>query len=85
MPLQGNTSNQFWSLDLPEDEEVIGLTASEDFIAVATNKQFLRLLTIGGVQREIYSIPGRFLCMAASQTKLMIVSHASPGIVIFAS
>ncbi|KAF4522523.1 hypothetical protein B566_EDAN009970 [Ephemera danica] len=79
MPLQGNTGNQFWSIDLPEDEEVVGLAASEDFIAVATNLQYLRLLTIGGVQREVYSIPGRFLCMAASKSKLMIVSHASPA------
>ena len=54
---------------------VQGLAVGSSFAAVATDKRFLRVFTIGGVQRHIFSLPGPVVCMAGHKDKLMVVFH----------
>ena len=45
------------------------------FAAVATNKRFLRIFTIGGVQRHIFSMAGPVVCMSGYKDQLMFAYH----------
>ena len=40
---------------------------------MATNKQFLRLYTLGGVQREVISLPGQVVTLAGEGDYVIIV------------
>ena len=51
------------------------MAIGSSFAAVATNKRFLRVFTIGGVQRHIFSFPGPVVCMSGYRDQLMVVYH----------
>ena len=51
------------------------MAISSSFAAVVTNKRFLRVFTIGGVQRHIFSLPGPVVCMSGYKDQLMVVFH----------
>ena len=40
---------------------------------MATNKQFLRLYTLGGVQREVISLPGHVVTLAGEGDYVIVV------------
>lgn len=67
--------NREWSVDLPDDEDICGLAVTADWISVATSMRFLRLYTLGGVQREIISIPGPIVAINGSRNRLVVVHH----------
>ena len=52
-----------WSVEMGEDEEVVGVAAGEGWVAVATSLLHLRLLTAGGMQRSVTSMPGPLVTM----------------------
>lgn len=64
-----------WTVDLPDNEEICGLAVTADWISVATSMHFLRLYTLGGVQREIVSIPGPIVAINGSRNRLVVVHH----------
>ena len=45
---------------------------------MATNKQLLRLLTVGGVQREVISLPGTPVTLAGWGGRLAVVYQMAP-------
>ncbi|KAK3093566.1 hypothetical protein FSP39_017398 [Pinctada imbricata] len=71
-----------WNVSMPDEEEIQALTMGEDWIAVATSCRNVRLLTLGGIQKEMFSIPGPVVCMAGHTNQLIVVYHrgmALPG------
>ncbi|XP_029284627.1 WD repeat and HMG-box DNA-binding protein 1 isoform X2 [Cottoperca gobio] len=72
-------TNKEWMVDMPQGEDVRALCLGQGWVAVATSTLMLRLFSIGGVQREIFSLPGNVVCMVAHGEQLLIVYHRAPG------
>ncbi|OWF52969.1 WD repeat and HMG-box DNA-binding protein 1-like isoform X2 [Mizuhopecten yessoensis] len=69
-----------WTTTMPDGEEIMAVTLGEDWVAVATDKRNVRLFSLGGVQREMLSIPGPVVCMTGHTNQLMAVYHRGMGI-----
>ena len=48
------------------------------WVAIATNKQYLRLFSLGGIQKEVLSLPGRAVAMAGWKDWLAVVYQTAP-------
>ncbi|GLD55786.1 WD repeat and HMG-box DNA-binding protein 1 isoform X1 [Lates japonicus] len=72
-------TNKEWMVDLPKDEDARALCLGQGWAAVATSTLMLRLFSIGGVQREIFSLPGPVVCMAGHGEQLLVVYHRATG------
>uniref|UniRef100_A0A4W6EKI5 WD repeat and HMG-box DNA-binding protein 1 n=1 Tax=Lates calcarifer TaxID=8187 RepID=A0A4W6EKI5_LATCA len=72
-------TNKEWMVDLPKDEDARALCLGQGWAAVATSTLILRLFSIGGVQREIFSLPGPVVCMAGHGEQLLVVYHRATG------
>ncbi|XP_026098358.1 WD repeat and HMG-box DNA-binding protein 1 [Carassius auratus] len=68
-----------WIVDLPKGEDVRALCLGQGWAAVATSALMVRLFSIGGVQKEIFSLPGAVVCMAGHGEQLLIVYHRGTG------
>jgi hypothetical protein len=68
-----------WSVDLPEGEEVLAVASGKGWVAVATDTRNLRLFTVAGTQREVFSLPGPVVCVAGSRNRLLTVFHSGMG------
>ncbi|XP_052009311.1 WD repeat and HMG-box DNA-binding protein 1-like [Xyrauchen texanus] len=68
-----------WMVDLPQGEDVHALCLGQGWAAVATSALMVRLFSIGGVQKEIFSLPGAVVCMAGHGEQLLIVYHRGTG------
>lgn len=66
-------------VDLPQGEDARALCLGQGWAAVATNVQMLRLFSIGGVQKEIFSLPGPVVCMSGHGEQLLVVYHRGEG------
>jgi len=66
-----------WSVDLSEGETVDCVAAGDGWVAAGSNKNYLRLFTAWGVQREILSVAGSIVSMVGSADKLFLVIHNS--------
>ncbi|XP_070571111.1 WD repeat and HMG-box DNA-binding protein 1-like isoform X2 [Ptychodera flava] len=69
-----------WSITMPNGEDIKAITLGYGWLAVATDKRLVRLFSIGGLQREIISIPGPVVCLAGHGTQLLIIYHMATGI-----
>ncbi|XP_028257816.1 WD repeat and HMG-box DNA-binding protein 1 [Parambassis ranga] len=72
-------TNKEWMVDLPKGEDAKALCLGQGWAAVATSTLTLRLFSIGGIQREIFSLPGPVVCMAAHGEQLLIIYHRATG------
>ncbi|KAM3625824.1 uncharacterized protein V6R79_018136 [Siganus canaliculatus] len=72
-------TNKEWMVDMPKGEDVKALCLGQGWAAVATNTLMVRLFSIGGVQREIFSVPGSVVCMAGQGEQLLVVYHRATG------
>jgi len=68
--------NREWSVVLEEEEEIRGVAVGEKWVAVATNKNHLRMFTAGGMQREVVMLTGPLVTMIGECDKLMVVTHS---------
>ncbi|XP_016105614.1 WD repeat and HMG-box DNA-binding protein 1 isoform X2 [Sinocyclocheilus grahami] len=68
-----------WIVDLPKGEDVRALCLGQGWAAVATSALMVRLFSVGGVQKEIFSLPGDVVCMAGHGEQLLIVCHRGTG------
>ncbi|XP_073725327.1 WD repeat and HMG-box DNA-binding protein 1 [Misgurnus anguillicaudatus] len=68
-----------WMVDLPKGEDVRALCMGQGWAAVATSTLMVRLFSIGGVQKEMFSLPGAVVCMAGHGEQLLIVYHRGTG------
>ena len=67
-----------WTITLPSKESIQTVTIGDGWVAMATNKQLLRLLTVGGVQREVISLPGAPVTLAGWGGRLAVVYQMAP-------
>lgn len=49
------------------------------WVAVATDQRNVRLLSVGGVQMELFSIPGPVVSLAGHHDQLLVVFHRGTG------
>uniref|UniRef100_A0A3Q3BE51 WD repeat and HMG-box DNA-binding protein 1 n=1 Tax=Kryptolebias marmoratus TaxID=37003 RepID=A0A3Q3BE51_KRYMA len=68
-------TNKEWMVDLPKGEDVKALCLGQGWAAVATSALMLRLFSIGGVQRQLFSLPGPVVCMSGHGEQLLVVYH----------
>lgn len=64
-----------WVMQLPEGEDALAVVANDTWIVVATDTRMLRIFSVAGTQREIISLPGPIVCLAAKNNKLAAVFH----------
>ncbi|XP_066481491.1 WD repeat and HMG-box DNA-binding protein 1 [Tiliqua scincoides] len=72
-------SNKEWTVDMLPDEEVEALCLGQSWAACATSTRLLRVFTVGGVQKEIFSLPGPVVSMAGHGEQLLVVFHKGTG------
>ena len=60
---------------MPSKEEVMAVCCAERWVAAATDRRRLRLFTSGGMQRNVFSLPGPVVAMAGHADKLLVVVH----------
>ncbi|XP_046676836.1 WD repeat and HMG-box DNA-binding protein 1-like isoform X1 [Homalodisca vitripennis] len=68
-----------WTVQL-EGEEALCVAAGQGYVAVVTDTRLLRVFTTWGTQREVISLPGPVVCMAAHQHTLAVVFHSGLGL-----
>merc|ERR1719483_1997219 len=47
-----------WTVSLDEGEMILGVAVGHQWVTVVTSRNFVRVFTAGGIQREVISIPG---------------------------
>ncbi|XP_005047827.1 PREDICTED: WD repeat and HMG-box DNA-binding protein 1 [Ficedula albicollis] len=72
-------ANKEWTVDMPKDEEIEAICLGQGWAACATSALLVRVFTVGGVQREIFSLPGPVVSMAGHGEQLMVVYHRGTG------
>lgn len=72
-------TNKEWMVDLPLGEDARGLCLGQGWVAVATSALFLRLFSVGGVQKEVFSLSGPVVCLSGHGEQLLIVYHRGTG------
>ncbi|XP_026855638.2 WD repeat and HMG-box DNA-binding protein 1 [Electrophorus electricus] len=68
-----------WMVDLPKGEDIRAICLGQGWAAAATSSLFVRLFSIGGLQRELLSLPGPVICMAGHGEQLLIAYHRGTG------
>ena len=64
---------------MPQNEDILAVAASGNWVAVATSSNFLRVFSYAGTQKQIISLPGPVVCMSGYEQKLLVVCHAGIG------
>ncbi|XP_015685957.1 WD repeat and HMG-box DNA-binding protein 1-like, partial [Protobothrops mucrosquamatus] len=71
--------NKEWTVDMLQDEDIEAVCLGQGWAACATSSLLLRVFTIGGVQKEIFSFPGPVVSMAGHGEQLLVVFHKGTG------
>lgn len=77
--LGGSGGSREWSMSMPNCEEILCVAASSKLVAVATDARLLRIFSVIGTQREVLSIPGPVVSLAAHKDRIAIAYHRSPA------
>ncbi|NXW43296.1 WDHD1 protein, partial [Nyctiprogne leucopyga] len=72
-------TNKEWTVDMPKDEDIEAICLGQGWAACATSALLVRVFTVGGVQKEIFSLPGPAVSMAGHGEQLMIMYHRGTG------
>ncbi|XP_050753369.1 WD repeat and HMG-box DNA-binding protein 1 [Gymnogyps californianus] len=72
-------ANKEWTVDMPKDEDIEAICLGQGWAACATSALLVRVFTVGGVQKEIFSLPGPVVSMAGHGDQLMIIYHRGTG------
>ncbi|KAM9203010.1 WD repeat and HMG-box DNA-binding protein 1 isoform 1-T1 [Dugong dugon] len=72
-------SSKEWIVDMPQNEDIEAICLGQGWAAAATGALLLRLFTVGGVQKEVFSLPGPVVSMAGHGEQLFIVYHRGTG------
>eukprot|EP00069_Balaena_mysticetus_P013184 bmy_08100T0 len=72
-------SSKEWIVDMPQNENIEAICLGQGWAAAATSALLLRLFTIGGVQKEVFSLPGPVVSVAGHGEQLVIVYHRGTG------
>ncbi|XP_074400142.1 WD repeat and HMG-box DNA-binding protein 1 isoform X2 [Zonotrichia albicollis] len=72
-------ANKEWTVDMPKDEDIEAICLGQGWAACATSALLVRVFTVGGVQKEIFTLPGPVVSMAGHGEQLMLVYHRGTG------
>ncbi|KFQ34621.1 PREDICTED: WD repeat and HMG-box DNA-binding protein 1 [Merops nubicus] len=72
-------ANKEWTVDMPKDEDIEAICLGQGWAACSTTALLVRVFTVGGVQKEIFSLPGPVVSMAGHGDQLMVVYHRGTG------
>ncbi|NXN06559.1 WDHD1 protein, partial [Indicator maculatus] len=72
-------ANKEWTVDMPKDEDIEAICLGQGWAACATSALLVRVFTVGGVQKEIFSLPGPVVSMAGHGEQLMVIYHRGTG------
>ncbi|XP_064221955.1 WD repeat and HMG-box DNA-binding protein 1 isoform X3 [Aotus nancymaae] len=72
-------SSKEWMIDMPQNEDIEAICVGQGWTAAATSALLLRLFTIGGVQKEVFSLAGPVVSMAGHGEQLFVVYHRGTG------
>lgn len=78
--LGGAGGSREWAMPMPGLEEILCVAASDKLVAVATDARFLRVFSAMGTQREILSIAGPVVALAAHGDRILVAYHSSPPV-----
>ena len=73
-PLTDNQNTEFH-----ETLTFQAVTVTDSLLVVATASRTLRIFSVGGLQREVVSIPGKPVSLASHNRTLMVVYHKGMG------
>uniref|UniRef100_A0A182JY15 Uncharacterized protein n=1 Tax=Anopheles christyi TaxID=43041 RepID=A0A182JY15_9DIPT len=68
-----------WTYTMPGFEEIIAVTASDKIVVVATDSRLLRVFTARGTQREVISVSGPIVSLAAYGDHFLVAFHSAPA------
>lgn len=66
-----------WNLSVPTGEEIVCIACSNNLISLGTTAYFVRVCSVFGIQKAIFSVPGPIVAMSAQNDNLMIAYHAA--------
>ena len=64
---------------MPDGEEILAICLGEGWAAVATDRRMVRMFSIGGLQKEVFSLPGPVVAMAGHTNQLLVTYHRGMG------
>ena len=70
------TANSDWTVHLPSPETAVCVAVTNKHVAVATDRQWVRLLSFSGRQCAVVSVPGPVISMVGGRDQLCIVYAA---------
>ncbi|ESN97554.1 hypothetical protein HELRODRAFT_193239 [Helobdella robusta] len=73
-------TNKEWSMAMPDGESIVGMCLGERWLAVATNVRLVRVYSVGGVQKEVFSLTGPLVTMVGCLDLLAVIYHEAMGI-----
>ncbi|KAK3792342.1 hypothetical protein RRG08_046651 [Elysia crispata] len=68
-------SHKEWSYDMPEGENIQAITVSDKWAALATDSRTIRIFSIGGLQRHVFTLPGDVVSLASHRDRLLVAYH----------
>ncbi|XP_019626005.1 PREDICTED: WD repeat and HMG-box DNA-binding protein 1-like isoform X2 [Branchiostoma belcheri] len=69
-----------WTTAMTDGEDIQVLAIGQGWVSVATDNRLVRVWTVAGIQKDVISIPGPVVSMAAYGTQLLVVYHMGTGI-----
>ncbi|NXD63528.1 WDHD1 protein, partial [Eolophus roseicapillus] len=72
-------ANKEWTVDMPKDEDIEAICLGQGWVACATSALLVRVFTVGGIQKEIFCLPGPVVSMAGHGEQLMVIYHRGTG------
>ena len=73
-----DSGNKEWTVSLPGKESATGLSLGNGWVTVATDKQLLRVFSLGGMQRDVISVAGVIVGVAGWGSRLAVIYQEPP-------
>lgn len=64
-----------WTYDMPDGDNIQAITVSDNWAAVATANRQIRIFSIGGLQRHVFTLPGDVVSLSSHKDKLLVAYH----------
>ncbi|XP_007886321.2 WD repeat and HMG-box DNA-binding protein 1 [Callorhinchus milii] len=72
-------ANKEWMMVMPKGENIQAVCLGKGWAAVSTDAQIIRIFSIGGVQKEIFSLAGPVVSMTGHGQQLLVSHHRGIG------
>lgn len=70
--------NKEWNISLPSKESATGVALGNGWVAVGTDKQLLRVFSLGGMQRDVICVAGVIVGVAGWGSRLAVIYQEPP-------